>query len=139
MEESMDRLNYYSDGAIDILGRASGIAVVVRDDRGRILDTAGRRLAGMTNNEAEYEALILAIELALARGEPSAALTFLVDSQIVVGQVAGAFAVRDPRLAARHARVMRLLAQLPDATLAFVPRTRNRLADALAQEALHGR
>ncbi len=135
----MERLNYYSDGAIDVLGQASGAAVVVRDDRGRILDTASRRLAGMTNNEAEYEALILALELALARGEPSGSVTFLVDSQIVVGQVAGAFAVRDPRLGERHARVMRLLARLPDATLAFVPRTRNRLADALAQEALHGR
>ncbi len=135
----MERLNYYSDGAIDMLGRASGAAVVVRDDRGRILATASRRLAGMTNNEAEYEALILAIELALARGEPSDQVTFLVDSQIVVGQVAGAFAVRDPRLGERHARVMRLLAQLPDATLAFVPRMRNRVADALAQEALHGR
>lgn len=139
MEETMERLSYYSDGAIDVLGRASSAAVVVRDDHGRILATASRRLAGMTNNEAEYEALILALELALARSEPSGAVTFLVDSQIVVGQVAGAFAVRDPRLAERHTRVMRLLAQLPQATLAFVPRTRNRVADALAQEALHGR
>ena len=135
----MDRFDYYSDGAIDPLGQASGAGVVVRDAGGRILATASRRLAGMTNNEAEYEALILALELALTRGEPSGVVTFLVDSQIVVGQVAGAFAVRDPRLADRHRRVMRLLAQLPDATLAFVPRTRNRLADALAQEALHGR
>lgn len=135
----MEHLGYYSDGAIDALGQASGAAVVVRDERGRILTTASRRLTGMTNNEAEYEALILALELALTRGEPSDAITFLVDSQIVVGQVAGAFAVRDPRLAERHARVMRLLAQLPNATLAFIPRARNRLADALAQEALHGR
>lgn len=135
----MAQLHYYSDGAIDVLGRATAAAVVVRDERGRIVDTASRRLAGMTNNEAEYEALILALELALARGEPAGAVTFLVDSQIVVGQVAGAFAVRDPRLAERHARVLRLLARLPEATLAFVPRARNRLADALAQEALHGR
>ncbi len=135
----MAQLNYYSDGAIDVLGQASSAAVVVRDDGGRVLATASRRLAGMTNNEAEYEALILALELALTRREPSHALCFLVDSQIVVGQVAGAFAVRDPRLAERHTRVMRLLAQLPEATLTFVPRTRNRLADALAQEALHGR
>lgn len=135
----MAQLHYYSDGAIDALGRATGAAVVVRDERGHIVDTASRRLAGMTNNEAEYEALILALELALARREPAGAVTFLVDSQIVVGQVAGAFAVRDPRLAERHTRVMRLLAQLPEATLAFVPRTRNRVADALAQEALHGR
>jgi ribonuclease HI len=134
----MAQLNYFCDGAIDVLGQASGAAVVVRDERGRVLATASRRLAGMTNNEAEYEALILALELALARGEPSGAVTFLVDSQIVVGQVAGAFAVRDRRLAERHTRVMRLLAQLPDATLTFVPRTHNRLADALAQEALHG-
>jgi ribonuclease HI len=133
------QLIYYSDGAIDVLGQVSGAAVVVRDACGRILDTACRRLAGMTNNEAEYEALILALELALARGDHAHAVTFLVDSRNIVGQVAGAFAVRDPRLAARHGRVMRLLAQMPTATLAFVPRDRNRVADALAQEALHGR
>ena len=127
-------LSYYCDAAIDPLGRSSGVAVVVRNGTGQILDAASCSLEGMTNNEAEYEALILGLELALARGEGDA--TLLTDSQVVVGQMAGRFAVRDAKLAPRHERAWRLLAHLPQATVAFVPRERNRLADALAGEAM---
>jgi ribonuclease HI len=133
---SVASLHYFCDAAIDARGRRSGVAVVVRDGAGRILQVASRRLDPMTNNEAEYEALILALELALARQEGHHEVAFLVDSQIVVGQVAGEFAVRDGRLAGRWVRARRLLAQMPRATLVFVPRECNRLADALAQEAL---
>jgi probable phosphoglycerate mutase len=125
---------YYCDAAIDTLGRGAGIAVVVRDHAGRILDVASRFLEGMTNNEAEYEAFILGAELALARRE--ARPYFLVDSQIVVGQVAGRFAVRDHKLAPRHRRAVHALAHLPEATLRFIHREHNRVADALAKEAL---
>lgn len=125
---------YYCDAAVDTLGRASGVAVVIRNAAGQILDTASCYLAGMTNNEAEYEALILGLELALARSDQAA--TFLVDNQVVVGQVAGCFAVRDRKLAPRHERAARLLAQLPAATLVFIPRGQNQVADALAKEAL---
>jgi ribonuclease HI len=125
---------YFCDGSIDPLYRGTGVAVAVRDATGNILDTAHRFLPGMTCNEAEYEAFILGLELALARGEMQ--VVFLVDSQIVVGQIAGCFAVRDRKLAPRHARAARLLAQLPAATLMHVRRERNRVADALAKEAL---
>lgn len=129
-------LAYYCDAAIGRGGHGSGIAVVVRDAAGEIVAATRRRLGPMTNNEAEYEALILGLEFALERGDPHQRLTFLVDSQIVVGQVAGMFSVRSPNLVPRHRRVRELLARLPGATLVFVPRDRNRLADALAVEAL---
>ena len=129
-----DTVAYYCDAAVDTLKRGSGIAVVVRNASGQILDAASCFLAGMTNNEAEYEALILGLEMALARSERQVA--FLLDSQIVIGQVAGCFAVRDAKLAPRRERAARLLARLPEATLVFVPREQNQLADALAAEAM---
>lgn len=129
-----ENTSYYCDAAVDTLKRGSGIAVVVRNAAGQILDAASRFLAGMTNNEAEYEAFILGLKVALARSDRQP--TFLLDSQIVVGQVAGCFAVRDSKLAPRHERASRLLAQLPEATLVFIPREQNKLADALADEAL---
>lgn len=125
---------YYCDASIDTLGEGTGIAVVVRDGDGRILDAASRFLGGMTNNEAEYEAVILGMELALARRETR--LLLLSDSQIVVGQMAGQFAVRDHKLVPRYRRAMHTLSRLPEATLQFVRREQNRVADALAKEAL---
>jgi ribonuclease HI len=133
----MDRetVAYYCDAAVDNFKRGSGVAVVVRDGDGRILDAASRFLPGMTNNEAEYEALILGLGVALARSDRRP--TFLLDSQVVIGQMAGCFAVRDAKLAPRHERASRLLARLPGGTtLVFVPREQNQLADALADEAL---
>jgi len=129
-----DTVRYYCDASIDSLRRSSGVAVVVRNTEGQILDAASCYLEGMTNNEAEYEALILGLKLALARADP--AVTLLTDSQVVVGQMAGQFAVRDRKLAPRHEQASRLLARLPGATLIFIPRERNRLADALAAEAM---
>jgi len=105
-----DTVAYYCDAAVDTLKRGSGIAVVVRNASGQILDAASCFLAGMTNNEAEYEAFILGLEMALARSERQVA--FLLDSQIVIGQVAGCFAVRDAKLAPRCERAARLLARI---------------------------
>ena len=127
-------ISYYCDAAVDSFGRICGAAVVVREASGRIVDTVARRLPGMTNNEAEYEALIMGLDLALRRGDLQA--VFLLDSQIVVGQIAGCFAVRDRKLQPRHERASRLLAHLPEATLVFIPREQNRLADALAKDTL---
>jgi len=127
---------YYCDASVDVLGRASGIAVIVRSRQGQILDAASCFLEGMTNNEAEYEAVILGLELACLKALVPARVVLLTDSQIVVGQVRGRFAVRDPKLAPRHARAVHLLADLPGAALVHVPRERNRLADALAAEAM---
>ena len=79
-----ETIHYFCDAAIGSLGQSSGVAVIVRNAAGQILDAASCCLEGMTNNEAEYEALILGLELALARSDQSA--TFLTDSQIVVGQ-----------------------------------------------------
>ena len=126
---------YFCDAAVDAQGRSSGVAVVVRNAAGQIRDVVSCSLGGMTNNEAEYEAVILGLELALARSDPQERITFLTDSQVVIGQIAGQFAVRDRKLVPRHQRARRLLAQLPGVTLAFIPRQRNRLADALAAEA----
>lgn len=125
---------YFCDAAIDLRQRGTGIAVIVRDAAGHIMDHATRFLPPMTNNEAEYEAFILGLQLALERRDSQS--TFLLDSQIVIGQIAGCFAVRDPRLAWRHARASRLLAQIPDATIIYVQREQNGIADALAKETL---
>jgi ribonuclease HI len=130
----MTDLRYYCDAAIDAHRRASAAAVVIRDAAGQVVDTACRILPAMTNNEAEYEALILGLECALTRGDRG--VVFLVDSQIVVGQIAGCFAVRDHKLAPRHRRAMQALAYLPDATLMHVPREQNLVADAMARESL---
>lgn len=56
------RLIIYCDGGIGDRGEGAGLGVVIRDEGGDILGLVKRKLEPMTNNEAEYAALILALK-----------------------------------------------------------------------------
>lgn len=116
----------------------AGLGVVLRGPRGEILTSRCLCAPAQTNNEAEYQALIAGLAL-LLRHYPQAAARCLTDSQIVVEQLAGRSAVRAESLRPLHTQAAQLLAQLPGARLVLIPRELNRLADALAWEALGGR
>lgn len=129
-----DQLCIYCDGAIGDEGRGTGLGVVVRDDKGEILGLVKRGLPAMTNNEAEYAALVLALEAA-ARFRPLS-LRIHMDSEVVVGQMQGSFAVRSPALRRWHNQACRLARRFREVTYIHISRDANRLADALAAEAL---
>lgn len=110
-----------------------GCGSLVRADDGRVLDWAWRSLPTMTNNEAEYAGLLLGAEL--ARKQRGAKTIFVLDSEVVVGQMQGRFAVNSPSLRRWHRQAQRAVAKLTHVDFCLVPRTYNALADALAHEA----
>jgi len=63
----------------------------------------------------------------------------LTDNHIVVDQLAGRHAVRATALNPLHERARMLVLQHGSVTFIAIPRELNRLADALAWEALDGR
>jgi len=90
----------------------------------------------MTCNEAEYEALLFGLETVSAlRAEQ---VEVRLDSQVVVNQMLGLFGVRNSALRRLHARARAAVAALGAVEFVHVPRLRNRLADALANEAADG-
>lgn len=111
-----------------------GLGVVLRRADGDLLSIHQRACGPMTNNEAEYAALLWALEL-LAPYPPPVAW-FVLDSEIVVGQMQGRFDVNSTRLALLHRRACHLLEAVVDARFIHVPREHNVLADAAAREAL---
>lgn len=116
----------------------AGIGIVVRTARGHIVTSCCRRAPAMTNNEAEYQALIAGLELMLQH-YPGLPVRCLSDSRIVVEQVLGRSAVRAAALQPLHQRATALIRRFDQITLLAIPRELNRLADALAWEALGGR
>jgi ribonuclease HI len=86
---------------------------------------------GVTNNEAEYRTLVAALEAALARaraaGQDPRTLKLVAygDSQLVVNQVAGRWAVRAPNLRPLYDRVRTLLAAFGQAEVRWHPRARS--------------
>jgi probable phosphoglycerate mutase len=122
--------------------RGTGLGVVVKDARGRLLAWENAAAPPMTSNEAEYAALILALEW-LGRAAPrleADEVRVCLDSRVVVEQMRGWAAVRSPRLRLLHARARalarRLEARFARLTFTRIPRDRNQMADAIADDAL---
>lgn len=128
------RLVIYADGAVSLKGAGAGIIVL---ERQQIIRLANRRLPMMTNNEAEYAGLLLALETAqsLAADE----VEICLDSEVVVGQMDGRWAVNSAKLKPLHQEACERARLLPRIAYRHVPRERNSLADALAVEAAAGR
>jgi len=124
----------YSDGASRGNPGPAAIGAVIFDPEGREVHRLGRRLGTATNNEAEYRAAIAALEAALALD--ARRLELRMDSELVVRQMSGRYRVRNPRLARLHTRMLALRQQFDEVVVRHVPRTENRLADALANQAL---
>jgi ribonuclease HI len=108
---------------------AIGYAIVTGDG---IVAEGGEQVGRMTNNRAEYEALIRALEAATARGFDT--LEIKGDSQLVVKQVRGEWDTNDPDLRERRVRVRELLSGV-DWSIEHVPREINERADKLANDA----
>lgn len=122
------------DAALTADGSAVGLGMIVRDRQGHIVRWVSRTSQGMTNNEAEYAALCLALET-LIEAKPQAVHIYS-DSEVVVNQMRGWFRVNSADLRSWHRRACQLARRIPVVTFTHIPRKRNRLADALANEAL---
>ena len=98
-----------------------------------------RWLGVMTNNEAEYHALIDGLK-AVEPWKPDK-LEVCLDSKLVVEQMNGRYRVREARLKELNARAQALLASFPDVKVKHVERDQNKRADYLANQALdeHGK
>ena len=99
-------------------------------------------IAKATNNVAEYQGLInaleLAIEVAKMRGAAPSELEIQVrmDSKLVVEQMSGRWKIKHPDMKPLAARVKELEATLAAVTYNWVPRAQNKRADELANRAM---
>jgi ribonuclease HI len=92
-------------------------------------------LGVQTNNVAEYTAVVRGIALGLELG--GRRLELLLDSKLIVEQLAGRWRVKDLKLRPLWAEALRQLRTLPGGWVAaHVPRAQNSLADALCNEAI---
>jgi len=93
-----------------------------------------RYLGVMTNNVAEYHALIEGLK-AVESWKPDRLEVYL-DSKLVVEQVKGNYRVKSPELQALIRQVMDLKGRFAEIEFKHVEREKNRGADALANMAL---
>ena len=130
-------VHVFTDGAIRPEAGLSGMAAIMRDGSWKIRSWWSRRAGRMTCNEAEYAAVILALE-SLQAMKP-AEVHIYSDSQVVVHQMQGIAAARAPALRQAQAQLRSLVVQFEKVRFHHIPREHNRLADALANDAVDRR
>jgi ribonuclease HI len=88
----------------------------------------------VTNNVAEYQALLLAISLAIDLEADD--VEFVGDSQLIVRQITGEYKVKKPDLKPLHAEAKEALGKFAKWSITDVRREANERADELLNEAL---
>lgn len=130
------RVIAYIDGGSRGNPGPAGYGVSVEGEDGRIIDELTGSLGVATNNGAEYRGLIAALEYLVEHGCRDAVIRS--DSLLLTRQMQGEYRVRQPELAALHARAGDLASRLERVRYEHVPRHRNQRADALANAAMDG-
>jgi ribonuclease HI len=108
--------------------------VVIQDEAGRKVAALSEYLGHQTNNFAEYQGLIAALEYAVANGHK--ALKVISDSELLVRQIKGIYKVKNAALQDLHGRAKELIAQLEWFSIGHVLRGHNEEADRLANAAM---
>ena len=130
------RWTTWSDGACAGNPGPMGIGGIVRGPDGAIVRQFSERLPGTgTNNIAEWKAFSRAITLAAECGATD--LICHADSELVVRQFAGAYAVRQDHLIPLYSEARREARRIPGGvTAVWIPRKGNGIADGLASAAV---
>jgi ribonuclease HI len=112
----------------------AGYGVVVQDESRKTIAALSEYLGHQTNNFAEYQGLIGALEYAVANGPK--ALKVISDSELLVRQIKGIYKVNNATLRDLHGRAKELIAQLEWFSIGHVLRGHNEEADRLANAAM---
>jgi ribonuclease HI len=133
-----DVLTIHTDGASRGNPGASAYAYVISQGDETLVEEAGC-LGQMTNNQAEYTALVRALEHALELGRHYRLIVHS-DSELMVKQMNGEYRVKNDELRDLYARACALRARFDaPVTIRHVRRAENRRADELCNEALDGK
>jgi ribonuclease HI len=129
------RVRIFSDGAARGNPGPAGAGAVVLDEKGHVLKKLGRFLGRQTNNVAEYEGLLLGLRWARAHGAREVEMR--ADSQLLIRQLQGSYAVKNEVLRRLHAEALALLRSFDKYELLHVPREENAVADEMSNRAIN--
>jgi len=123
----------YIDGAARGNPGNSGIGVLIRETKDKNREVK-KYLGTKTNNQAEYTALITALESANDLKERQ--IKIFTDSLLVANQINGIWKVRHPEIITLNKKAKQLLQNFKNITIQHIPRELNSEADRLANLAI---
>ena len=128
------RVVIFTDGVAEPNPGPAAIGATLKDEQGRLITAISQPIGRATNNQAEYRAIIAALENAISLGANQ--VDMRSDSELVVRQINGRYRVKNASLKPLYQKVKQLQSQLEGFTINHIPREQNREADSLASNAL---
>jgi ribonuclease HI len=122
------------DGAARGNPGPAAIGAILKDEVGNITGRISRLIGITTNNQAEYRAIIAALEKAINSGARQVMIKS--DSELVVEQINGHYKIKNTVLRPLYQKVVQLAGSLESFSISYIPRELNTEADALANKAL---
>ncbi len=138
----MSKLITFTDGGSRGNPGPSAVGVVIKNDKNEIVLKASKYIGETTNNVAEYEALILALQKAkgifktqkIKKGD----LECYLDSELVVRHLNHEYKIKDEGLQLLFIKVWNLMLEYNSVKFIHIPREKNKLADELVNRELDG-
>lgn len=130
------KYDLFTDGAARGNPGLGGAGVYVRDEKGVEVFKFGKFLGHVTNNVAEYQALLLGLKELKKR--KILQLRIYADSELMVRQIKGQYRVRNEQLKKIYDQVMEMLIEF-EYKIFHIDREKNKFADQLANEAIDER
>ncbi|MDO8638905.1 MAG: ribonuclease HI family protein [Candidatus Daviesbacteria bacterium] len=134
----MSKLIINTDGGSRGNPGKGACAFVIFDENGKKVMEEGKYLGVCTNNEAEYEAVILALRKVVEDWKENIPeeIEFRADSKLVVEQLSGRFKVKNIRIQTLFGKVRELEKNLHEINYSYIPREENYQADRLVNQIL---
>ena len=124
----------YTDGGSRGNPGPSALGVVVTEESGKVLKEYSHYLGEVTNNQAEYEAVIFALQKAKQLRIKEVELR--VDSELIGRQLLGMYKIKDPDLQPLFIKAWNLRLDYEKVDIKIIPREQNKAADKLVNKEL---
>lgn len=138
----MSELIIYTDGGARGNPGPAACGVVIKNEKEEIIFEVSRYLGVATNNQAEYEALVLALQKAKEIFEKENSqnknIESYLDSELIVKQLNGEYRVKNEGLKPLYEKVSSLIKHFDSIKFMHIPREKNKLADRLVNRELDG-
>ncbi len=136
-KEAVAEVFLYTDGASRGNPGHAGAGFYLEDGEHRQLEEGFGYLGMATNNIAEYRALLLGLKAAF-KYRPDRLHVFM-DSELAVRQIRGEYKVKNEGIRIYYNQVLKQMEKFSSWDIQHIPRSRNQIADRLANTAIDER
>jgi len=139
--EVMEKVIAYTDGGARGNPGPAGLGVQITDGDGKVLKEVAQFLGNATNNFAEYNGVLVALQTLKAmfgKTTKEMDVEIRLDSELVKKQLNNEYQIKEPGLVPMFIEIHNLrVSNFPNLTLTHIPREKNKEADRLSNEAMN--